>query len=64
MKQFYQILADLRKRGVQRYLDEAEEMKQKLEEFFHVIEKGENSNGRDQRPSRNPDLQPFGHRGD
>ena len=47
MKQIYQFLIDLRNQGVQRHLDEVEELKQKLEEFFPVIEKGEKFNSRD-----------------
>jgi len=38
LKKFQQILVDLRKKSMQRYLDEATEMKQRLEEFFHVVE--------------------------
>lgn len=38
MKQFHQILVGLRKRSTQRYLDEAEEMTQQMEEFFHVVD--------------------------
>ncbi len=38
MKQFHHILVGLRKRSTQRYLDEADEMTQQMEEFFHVVD--------------------------
>jgi len=38
MKPLHQILANLKKRSMQRYLDAADEMKQKLEDFFQVVE--------------------------
>jgi len=39
MRKIYQILTKMRNSGVQRYLDEAEEMTFKLEEFLKVIPK-------------------------
>ncbi|MFQ6125715.1 MAG: hypothetical protein ACE5R6_14095 [Candidatus Heimdallarchaeota archaeon] len=38
MKEFHRILVGLRKRNMQRYLDQADEMTQQLEEFFHVVD--------------------------
>ena len=38
MKQFHQILVGLRKRSTQRYMDEADEMTQQMEDFFHVVD--------------------------
>lgn len=38
MKKLHQILMDLSKRDVQRYLDQADELQQRLMEFFEVVE--------------------------